>query len=348
MTWGEENTEASVGRAEREHQNGAAFPSAWSLADDPLVAEFVRYLQTERDASAHTLSAYTADLRQFAELTWGTEARPPFAWTSCDRFAARHFLAHILKHGGTPSTARRKCSSLRAFYKFLQREDKTDNNPFTGLVMPKLLQRLPRGLSVEEVGHLLDAPKRALEESEESHPRRRRWLEYAAARDAAILELLYSTGMRVSELTGLTESRLDLISGVARVMGKGRKERWCPLGGPAIRALRAALAARDALGLGGGLRSRDRALFFGHKGEPLDARAVQRIMKKYLRVAGLNPTLSPHALRHSFATHLLDAGADLRSVQELLGHASLSTTQIYTHVSIRRMKEIYDRAHPRA
>ncbi len=324
----------------------AAFP--WAIGDDPLAAEFIRHLETERNASAHTVAAYAADLRQFAELTWGAEARPPFAWTACDRFAARRFLAHIQRGGGSPATARRKCSSLRAFYKYLLREERAALNPFAGLAMPRTERRLPRVLSMEEAGRLLDTPKRLLADAAEEDPKRRRWLEYAAARDAAILELLYSTGMRVSELTGLTEARLDLISGVARVLGKGKKERLCPLGGPAIRALRAALEARDALGLGGGARSRERPLFFGRKGGRLDPRTAQRIMKRHLRAAGLNPELSPHALRHSFATHLLDAGADLRSVQELLGHASLSTTQLYTHVSIGRMKEVYERAHPRA
>lgn len=325
-----------------------ASPSCWTLADDPLAAEFLRHLETERNASAHTIAAYAADLRQFAELIWGREGRPPFPWPECDRFAARRFLAHILKGGGSPATARRKCSSLRAFFKYLLRDERVQSNPFAGLALPRMARSLPRVLSVEEVGRLLDAPKQLLVAAAEETPQRRRWLEYAAARDAAILELLYSTGMRVSELTGLTEGALDLLSGIARVRGKGKKERLCPLGGPAIRALRAALEARDALGLGGATRARERPLFFGYKGERLDPRTVQRIMKRHLRAAGLNPALTPHALRHSFATHLLDAGADLRSVQELLGHASLSTTQLYTQVSIGRMKEVYERAHPRA
>ena len=336
-----------MGADETKRDAGASLADG-GIAHDPLVAEFVRYLETERNASAHTLAAYAADLRQYAELVWGREARPPFDWAACDRFAARRFLAKIQKSGGSAATARRKCSSLRAFYKYLLREERVALNPFAGLAMPRGEKRLPRVLSVEDVGRLLDAPARWLVEAGELDPRRRRWMEYAAARDAAILELLYSTGMRVSELTGLTESRIDLLSSVARVLGKGKKERLCPLGAPAIRALRAALAARDALGLGNGIRGRERPLFLGHKGDRLDPRTVQRLMKKYLRAAGLNPSLSPHALRHSFATHLLDAGADLRSVQELLGHASLSTTQLYTHVSIGRMKEVYERAHPRA
>jgi len=175
---------------------------------------------------------------------------------------------------------------------------------------------------------------------------RRRWIEYAAARDAAILELLYSTGMRLAECAGLKESQLDVLAGVARVLGKGRKERLCPLGNPALRALRTALEKRDGLGLPG--RPRDLPLFVGKTGGRLTPRSIERMMKTHLVAAGLNPDFSPHALRHSFATHLLDAGADLRSVQELLGHASLSTTQLYTHVSIERMKDVYEKAHPRA
>jgi len=151
--------------------------AAWEVRDDPLVAEFIRYLQTERSASDHTLAAYAADLRQFAELTWGDGARPPFCWTECDRFAARRFLATILKRGGTATTARRKCSSLRAFFKFLQREDRVADNPFAGLLLPKLPQRLPRALTREEVERLLDAPARLLEASDRTvSPARRRWL----------------------------------------------------------------------------------------------------------------------------------------------------------------------------
>ena len=170
---------------------------------------------------------------------------------------------------------------------------------------------------------------------------------YAALRDTAILELLYSTGMRIAELCGLTDARLDLLSGTALVRGKGKKERFCPIGRPAAKALQASLDARDGLLAGLGL-PRAQALFVNKNGGRLTPRSVERSLKKYLADAGLDPAVTPHVMRHSFATHMLDAGADLRSVQELLGHASLSTTQIYTHVSVERLKEEYGKAHPRA
>lgn len=168
------------------------------------------------------------------------------------------------------------------------------------------------------------------------------------ARDTAILELLYSTGMRVGELAGLTDEQVEYLSGVVKVRGKGKKERLCPFGRPAHRALRAAVESRDRFRLLLGKKGAAPALFLNRHGGRLTTRSVERMVKRYLPDAGLNPNISPHALRHSFATHMLDAGADLRSVQELLGHASLSTTQIYTHVSVERLKEVYEQAHPRA
>jgi site-specific recombinase XerD len=168
------------------------------------------------------------------------------------------------------------------------------------------------------------------------------------ARDAAILELLYSTGMRINELATLPEDRLDLLSGVARVWGKGKKERLCPLGSPAIRALKKNLELRENVWLLEGRRGARSPVFLNKSGGAISPRSIERMMKKYVLFCGLNAELTPHSLRHSFATHLLDAGADLRSVQELLGHASLSTTQIYTHVSVERLKEVYQLAHPRA
>jgi site-specific recombinase XerD len=199
-----------------------------------------------------------------------------------------------------------------------------------------------------DVGRLLDAPHKAEPAPDANKsPRAKMFDDYARLRDTAILELLYSTGMRVSELTGLTADRIDYLSGVVKVRGKGKKERLCPIGNPATRALKAALAAREGWLLTLGKRG-SAALFLNKHGGGLTVRSVERMLKKYAALVGLSPNLSPHALRHSFATHLLDAGADLRSVQELLGHASLSTTQIYTHVSIERLKQVYEQAHPRA
>ena len=317
-------------------------------AADPQLDHFLRYLSGERDASVHTLKNYRMDILQFAAQKWGAAAQPPFAWREADRYAARRFLAGFQRDGKKATTTNRKLSSLRSFYRFLIREGQADINPFSGVPSPKLPKRLPKVLSVVDAGRLLDAPRKAEPPpGVEKNPRLKAFADYARQRDAAMLELLYSTGMRVSELTGLSADRVDYLSGVIKVRGKGKKERLCPMGNPAARALKAALAARDVWLLALGRRG-TAALFINKNGGGLTTRSVERMLKKYAQLVGLPPNLSPHALRHSFATHLLDAGADLRSVQELLGHASLSTTQIYTHVSIERLKAVYDAAHPRA
>ncbi len=313
--------------------------------EDPALAHFAEHLQGERNASHHTIDHYLIDIRQFIACQWGDSARPPFRWKEVDRFAARKFLVSVQRRGCAPATTSRKLSSLRSFFRFLLREDYVSANPFGGLPLPRKGKRLPKVLAVEEVGRLLDAPYEVLKAAREPDgAEARRWAAYAACRDAAILELLYSTGMRIGELAQLRDRDLDLLSGVVRVRGKGKKERLSPLGGPAQRALREAMDARPPSMKGGG----DNALFLNKNGGRLTARSMERMMKKYLLHAGLNTELSPHALRHSFATHLLNAGADLRSVQELLGHSSLSTTQIYTHVSVEHMKKAYEQAHPRA
>jgi integrase/recombinase XerC len=319
-----------------------------SPAPDPAMEHFAKYLRSERNASEHTVVNYLMDLRQFVAVQWGEQAKPPFRWSEVDRFAARKFLVHFQKGGSTATTTRRKLSSLRSFFKFLMREEYVKQNPFNAVVMPKLPRRLPTVLSREEVKRLLEAPEKMPAEGGAAFRADRFWSAYAIARDTAILEVLYSAGMRLSELAGLGDDQVDMLSGVARVRGKGKKERLCPLGGPACKALRKAMELRDLFldSRGGG--GRKPALFVNKDGGRLSPRSIERMMKKYLAAANLNPDLSPHALRHSFATHLLDAGADLRSVQELLGHASLSTTQIYTHVSIERLKEVYEKAHPRA
>ena len=320
--------------------------------DDPALAHFVRYLRAERNASEHTVANYAMDIRQFITLQWGGETSPPFRWKEADKFSARRFLVTFQKAGSQATTTRRKMSSLRSFFRFMMREEYVATNPFVGLVMPKRPRNLPRILSVAEVGRLLEAPLAdAGRQRTEDRGRKAEdglWAEYARWRDAAMLEVLYSGGLRVAELTGLGDAQIDFLSGLARVRGKGKKERLCPLGGPACRALQKSLELRDLLWAGWGKGGRPPAVFLNKHGGRLTPRSVERHMKRYLMAAGLDPNLSPHALRHSFATHLLDAGADLRSVQELLGHASLSTTQIYTHVSIERLKEVYEKAHPRA
>lgn len=312
--------------------------------NDPALEQFMRYLEAEKNASPHTCANYLMDIRQFILQQWGQEGRPPFAWSEVDRFAGRRFLASFQKSGCTPATARRKLSSMRSFFRFLLREEMVKGNPFTGLALPRRIRKLPTVLSVEEVGRLLAAPLRETDEDESRSP----FTHCARLRDAAILELIYSTGMRLSEVAFLKEEQIDLLSGLIRVRGKGKKERMCPLGGPATKALRAYLDERETYLSVHGKARRGAPLFLNKSGGLLTPRSVERMMKKYLLAAGLNAARSPHALRHSFATHLLDAGADLRSVQELLGHASLSTTQIYTHVSIERLKDVYEKAHPRA
>ena len=319
-------------------------------AADPMVDRYVTHLRAEKDASPHTVSNYLRDIRLFAESTWGGETQPPFEWAGVDRFAARRFVAQSQHDGHAPTTTARRLSSLRSFYRFMKREGLVELNPFSGLPSPRKPRRLPKLLSIDEAVRLLNAPgdrrRTGVDESEgRLSPA---YLNYAAVRDTAILEVLYSAGIRLSELTGLRAQDVDLLAGVVLVRGKGKKQRLAPLGAPAITALRAALDARKGFLAALGRPGEPPALFLNKSGTPLSNRSIERRIKTHLVHAGLPGTLSPHALRHSFATHLLDAGADLRSVQELLGHASLSTTQIYTHVSVERLKDAYEKAHPRA
>jgi integrase/recombinase XerC len=315
---------------------------------DPWVMRFVEYLEAEKDASTHTIENYLRDIAQYCNVIWGDNAQAPFAWAEADRFSARKYLVHFQKLEMTPTTIRRKLSALRSFYRYLMREEVIELNPFSGLHLPKKGTYLPQVLSIREVDELLDAPARYAEQNRPDNMEQRIWREYMVARDAAILELLYSTGMRINELVTLPEEGIDFFGGVVRVRGKGKKERLCPLGQPAIRALQTNLALRDNVWMLEARRNARPPVFLNKNGGRLTARSIERMMKKYVLFCGLNAELTPHSLRHSFATHLLDAGADLRSVQELLGHASLSTTQIYTHVSIERLKEAYQRAHPKA
>ena len=316
--------------------------------NDPCIEHFVQYLEGEKNASEHTISNYLVDIRQFCEIVWGEDAKPPYKWKEADRFAARKFLVFFQKLELSPATTGRKLSALRSYYKFLLREEYVEQNPFSGLNLPKKGNYLPQILSVAEVGKLLDAPARLTEQQQSTNPKQQLWRDYMVARDSAILELLYSTGMRINELVKLPEESIDLLSGVARVRGKGKKERLCPLGSPATRAMIKNLELRENIWILEGKRDARSPVFLNKNGGPISARSIERMMKKYVLFCGLNAELTPHSLRHSFATHLLDAGADLRSVQELLGHASLSTTQIYTHVSVERLKEVYQLAHPRA
>jgi integrase/recombinase XerC len=329
----------------QEQPDNTGAPAAQEVSSDPLAARFFQYLEHERNASRHTASNYLRDMGQFAAATWGEASKAPFKWGEADRFAARRFLAGLQKSGRSGATAGRKLSALRSFYRFLEREDEVAANPFAGIRAPRRARKLPRVLSVAEMGRLLDAATAESKRTDKSEGGDA-FRQYAAARDRAMLEVLYSTGARVSEVAGLTEDRVDLLSGVITVRGKGKKERLCPLGRLAC------IAVRDVLNLNqadwpGGSKVR-RPLFRNSAGGALTARSVERRLKRLLAEAGLDSKVTPHAIRHSFATHLLDAGADLRSVQELLGHSSVSTTQIYTHVSVERMKKVYEDAHPRA
>jgi integrase/recombinase XerC len=308
------------------------------------VERFCRYLRLERDASVHTLDGYSRDLRQFCEIVFAGDPARPVDDRLMTLAAARAFLLALTERQLSRSSILRKISALRTFCRFLIREGVLENNPFAGLTTPRRGRPLPHVFSVDEVSRLLQAPgvywQRAGAGDRRSAP------EFAAARDAAILEVLYSGGLRINEAVQLDRPHVDLYSGRCVVRGKGRKERICMLGRPAIEAVRHWLRECEVHGVAA--RRGDGPLFLNRRGTRLQARSVQRSFKTYLVEAQLPFDLTPHALRHSFASHLLDAGADLRSVQEMLGHASLSTTQIYTHITPERLIAVYEQAHPRA
>lgn len=316
------------------------------LGNEPLVQGFIRYLRHERQYSEHTVHAYIQDIAHFVALVWPVlPERVP--WVECGERQARQFAMRLSEAELNPRTVNRKVSSLRAFFRYLLREDAVSANPFTLVRSLKSRPRLPMVFTVAQVSELLEAPRRywsrqaasAVAGEPGSHG-------LAAARDLAWLEVIYSGGLRISEATNLNVEDLDLTGGTFRVLGKGRKERLCMLGQPAIRAVQEYLRLRAACGQAG--RRERGPLFRNLQGERITPRSVERFFKLYVLEAGLPVDFTPHKLRHSFATHLLAAGADLRTVQEMLGHASLSTTQIYTHVDITRLQEIYRKAHPKA
>ena len=293
-----------------------------------LVDAFLEYLRTERNASPLTVRNYGADLGEFA--TWLHEKTGKECdWKRLEPLHARGYLVHLTERRLERTTIHLKMSALRSFYRWLVRMGHVKQNPVMGLSLPKLAKKLPKFLTVQQMETLLEAPLKA-----DGEP-------VAKLRDKAMLEVIYSAGLRVHELVGLNDEDVDLLSEIVRVRGKGKKERLAAIGAPAVDALQKYLELR-------GSDSPRSPMFRNLQGDRLTARSVQRLLKKYLIATGLDPSLTPHKLRHSFATHMLDAGADLRSVQELLGHASLSTTQIYTHVTAERLKKVYDKAHPRA
>ena len=286
------------------------------------------------------------DIAQFIHFRWGEESVAPFSWESVTQEDARAFLMGFAKNGAEAATTRRKLASMRAFYRWLSREALVSFNPFWGLRGPKLPKSLPKVLSVAEAERFVAAPSEEVERLSKSGVKLKMSELFPCLRDAALYESLYSTGCRIAEILALSWKDLNFANGTVIVTGKGSKQRLCILGPKALDALRRLRSATDAFISGGG--DPEKPVFQNSKGKRYSARDAERRMKKWLALANLPQDITPHKLRHSFATHLLDAGADLRSVQEMLGHSSLATTQIYTHVSIERLKDEYAKAHPRA
>lgn len=288
------------------------------------LAAYLEWHRVSRGASPHTLKAYRKDCLEFLEVTNAAGLDP----LRPDRRGVEVFFS-ALHRRHAPASIGRKLAAIRGLFRFLKRRGMVEANPFNGVRGPKLPRRLPDFLPVDEVFVLMDSkfPEDPI-----------------GLRDRAILEVLYGGGLRVSEVVGLDLHHVDLEVGEARVVGKGRKERIVPLGSKAICALRAYLAVRPSLCRG----PTNRSLFLNWRGGRLSVRSVGRLLERAVLRAGLSRRVHPHTLRHSFATHVLDGGADLRDIQELLGHARLSTTQRYTHVTLARLREVYDRTHPRA
>ena len=314
----------------------------------PLIRRFLDYLDEQRNFSPHTIRSYANDLRQFCQFLLAPETPdghiavddlPPLEKLPVRRLKdlilnvtlthIRAYLAMMRNTGYAKSSIARKLATLRSFYKFLVRIESVENSPVTAIRTPRQDKRLPKYLDISQVEALMGAPDTTT---------------LLGSRDRAIFETIYSAGLRVSELTALNIEDLDEFGQAVRIRGKGKKERIGPLGSKAIEAIENYLAMRARM-FG---RSKTGPLFVSKSGKRISPRTVRRKLERCLLAAGIDTHASPHALRHSFATHMLNAGADLRSLQEMLGHKSLSTTQIYTHLTTRRLKEVYDRAHPLA
>ena len=298
---------------------------ATELSSDPLIRQFLQFLEADKNSSPYTLRNYAAALREFQEF------RPELTWKAASSEDYRSFLFHLSKEGQRKTTLRTKFAALRSFYRWAEERKIVKNNPLCGVLLPKLPKQLPRYLTPGQMETLLGAPG--------SQTKAKQAPQWMAARDTAILEFFYSSGLRLAELVALNVSDVDTVSDTVRVLGKGSKERICPLGPEASSALQ---IYRQQAGVQTG------PLFINKRRTRISRRSVWLLLRKYTRQSQLPDGTSPHKIRHTFATHLLDGGADLRSVQALLGHASLSTTQIYTHVSTDRLKRVYDAAHPRA
>ncbi len=305
---------------------------------EQLLAQFLEHLRYERNVSEHTLRNYASDLNQFldhlAPANPRTGKRNEPKLSELDHITIREWLSTLHTAQKKKSSVARKLAALRTFFQFLVREGVMEMNPAKLISTPRQEKKLPNHLSIEEAIKFIEMPDVETD---------------LGKRDRAMLELLYATGVRVSELTKMGLADLDLKNKLIRVSGKRRKERIVPFGDPALAALRGYLGVRDKLLNGSADSFRDTdALFLNYQGTRITTRSVGRMVEKYILLCAGVHDISPHALRHSFATHLLDSGADLRDIQELLGHARLSSTQIYTHVSMEKLIEVYDKAHPKA
>lgn len=300
---------------------------------DLAIRAFLEYLRVQRHASEHTLKNYSVDLKQFFEFLKGHYQTLSFSnegeLARVDKSILRSFLNELFKGHGATSVAR-KLSTLRSFFEFCLFKKWIEVNPAKVIRSPKIPKRVPKFLTVDEVFSLLAAPK---------------GVTILELRDKAILELFYASGLRLSELVSLKKEQLDMDQGMVRVLGKGNKERLVPVGKSAISSLKAYLTKRGEL-LNG--KPEQPSIFLNKLGDQISARAVERLIDKYLKRTGIQKKVTPHILRHTFATHLLNSGADMRGIQELLGHVSLSTTQRYTHVALDKLMEIYDKTHPKA
>ncbi|MBO5721511.1 MAG: tyrosine recombinase XerC [Lentisphaeria bacterium] len=310
-----------------------------------MLEKFLQYLAREKQASQHTLNSYELDLQQFIRLMAGDD-REFDNWAKFSRDDARSYLQELHKLSLSRNSIARKLSSMRSFYKFLQLSGAVESNIFMRLPAQGRERKLPQVMSLNSIEVLIDSVESYWQSQLANKLAKNAQLAaFASARDRAMIEVIYSGGLRISEAVGINLKDLDIFSGTVIVHGKGKKERLCALGRPARTALRNYQQQRRQRPVE---NTPSAPLFVNHNGGRITPRSFQRNLKAYLQAAGLPPDFTPHKLRHSFATHLLDAGADLRSVQEMLGHANLGTTQIYTHVSTERLKEAYRKAHPRA
>jgi integrase/recombinase XerC len=310
---------------------------------DPLIKKFLAHLATDRGASIYTQKNYRQALEEFHRWHSQEQKSAP-AWDKLQRDDFRSYVRYLGRNNLSRAATSLRFSALRTFYKFLIRHGLVVSSPIKNLSLPKMEKRLPKFLTIQQMNDLLAAPPKLLQSQEGKKGAGRPISAAAAARDVAVLETIYSCGLRISELCGLRADDIDWPQQIVRVRGKGKKERMVPIGKPALEAIERYWEILKQAPAGAS------PVFYSETKmrAPLHPVQLSRRLKQYLALAGLDPGLTPHKLRHSYATHLLDAGADLRSVQELLGHAHLVTTQIYTHVSTERLKKAYDAAHPRA